>query len=197
MKPDGENKDFDVIYYPDGILNYQKGVIWSSSNPNVATVNENGKVTSVSNGECTITATSTYNANISAFAVLTVSDQYQLFVTATTKWQSLVSGSGSLYNVYTEEENPEEDALVWNSIDTTVTVPSNLTEEEAKAQAALGVVLSPETRKYIVAQSRVVYWTDKEKDYSEKTISEIETYSVFIHGLDSDGGNWYNISDSN
>lgn len=179
MKPDGENKDFDVTYTPGDVLNYQKGVTWSSSDPNIATVNDRGRVTSVSNGECTITATSTYNTNISGFAILKVSDEYQLFVTASTRWQSLMSGSGSFSYVYTEESSPGEDDLVWGSSDITVMVRSNVTEDEAKAEAALGVVVSTEIRPYIVAQSKVVYWRDKEKDYGNaENAKSIETWNV-------------------
>ena len=37
---------------------YQKGVTWSTSNPSVATVDENGMVTAVAEGNAVITATS-------------------------------------------------------------------------------------------------------------------------------------------
>lgn len=43
---------------------YNKEIIWSSSNPAVATVDNNGLVTSVSNGSCTIRAVSVENPNV-------------------------------------------------------------------------------------------------------------------------------------
>ena len=42
----------------------QTGVSWSSSNTNIATVNSSGLVTGISQGDVTITATSTVNNTI-------------------------------------------------------------------------------------------------------------------------------------
>ena len=51
----GETVQLTAIVAPDNAVN--KNVIWTSSDPNVATVDANGKVTAVGNGTCTITAT--------------------------------------------------------------------------------------------------------------------------------------------
>lgn len=52
----GEDKQLSVTLQPSDAT--EKRVIWSSSDPNVARVDSDGKVTSVSYGDCTITATS-------------------------------------------------------------------------------------------------------------------------------------------
>ena len=54
---------------------YNKGVVWSSSNSAVATVDGNGLVTSVSNGNCTIKATSAENSSIYDTADVTVAEE--------------------------------------------------------------------------------------------------------------------------
>lgn len=51
----GETAQLTVTVAPEDAAN--KKVTWTSSNPKVATVDENGKVTAVGSGTCTITAT--------------------------------------------------------------------------------------------------------------------------------------------
>ena len=51
----GESGKFTVVFTPNNATN--KNVTWSSDDPSVATVNENGLVTAISNGRSTITAT--------------------------------------------------------------------------------------------------------------------------------------------
>ena len=51
----GETVQLTATVAPDNAVN--KNVIWTSSDPNVATVDANGKVAAVGNGTCTITAT--------------------------------------------------------------------------------------------------------------------------------------------
>ncbi|GBG05991.1 hypothetical protein PAT3040_00481 [Paenibacillus agaridevorans] len=52
----------------------ERGLIWQSSNPKAATVDENGKITALAKGETTITVTSVANPGASASAVVMVSD---------------------------------------------------------------------------------------------------------------------------
>ena len=87
----GETSSLTVTFTPDNV-SYKK-VIWSSSNPDVATVTEDGVVTAVASGEAAITAMSasdiskkatcevtvrevSENANVIAgdFSVMTISD---------------------------------------------------------------------------------------------------------------------------
>ena len=52
----GETYDLKVTYYPYNTTD-NKDVTWTSSNPNVATIDSSGKVTAISDGETIITAT--------------------------------------------------------------------------------------------------------------------------------------------
>ena len=54
-------------------------VTWTSSNPLVATVDENGKVTSVAGGTTTITATAADGSNVSGSCIVTVTERWKDF----------------------------------------------------------------------------------------------------------------------
>ena len=53
---EGQDVDLDVTYYPEDTTD-SKDVTWSSSNPDIASVDENGKITAKKAGEATITVT--------------------------------------------------------------------------------------------------------------------------------------------
>ena len=84
------NKYHDSVYVGDTLEltarvkpnAYDQAVVWSSSDENIATVDENGVVTAVSAGEVTITATSVAvngaGESASASCLLTVKDLYDL-----------------------------------------------------------------------------------------------------------------------
>lgn len=59
---------------PDNATN--KGIIWSSSSEDVAKVDQNGLVTAIDGGICTITAKSAENENIFATCLVTVEKNY-------------------------------------------------------------------------------------------------------------------------
>lgn len=63
-----------VTYYPSDTKENQRGVTWSSSNTNIATVDSSGNVTAKAVGECKIIATSTFNSLITGSADLKVVD---------------------------------------------------------------------------------------------------------------------------
>ena len=68
----GNSSTLSVTYTPSDTNSAYKGVTWSSSNENVATVNSSGRVTGVAEGTATITATSTYNSSLKATCTVTV-----------------------------------------------------------------------------------------------------------------------------
>ncbi|MBQ7517681.1 MAG: Ig-like domain-containing protein, partial [Bacteroidales bacterium] len=55
----GDSENLKTIISPKNATD--QSVVWASSRPDVATVDGNGKVTAVGNGEATITATSKNN----------------------------------------------------------------------------------------------------------------------------------------
>lgn len=69
----GETDTLTAIIRPDNAAN--KDVIWTSSDPTVATVDNTGKVTAVSNGIATITAT-TVDGNLTAACTILTNTKY-------------------------------------------------------------------------------------------------------------------------
>ena len=67
----GATKQLSANVYPSDAENTK--LTWSSSNTNVATVNQNGLVTAVGNGECRIYATATDGSGVSDYINLDVS----------------------------------------------------------------------------------------------------------------------------
>lgn len=66
----GDVKQLSAVVYPNDADN--TGVIWASSNPNIAAVSADGRVTAVNEGSCVITATCKDNASISASCTIVV-----------------------------------------------------------------------------------------------------------------------------
>ena len=69
----GEEHTLTATVLPENTDN--KTVIWSSSNPEVATVDAQGKVTALMTGTTTITATTTDGSNLSASCAVTVVEE--------------------------------------------------------------------------------------------------------------------------
>lgn len=72
----GDEKDIRVVSW-SGAQNWDKntGISWSSSNPEIVSVNANGKIVALRNGEAIITATVVGNPSVSASCVVYVSDE--------------------------------------------------------------------------------------------------------------------------
>lgn len=66
----GETDTLVATVTPENATN--KNVKWTSSDPSIATVDENGKVTAIKEGTATITATTTDGSNLSASCTVTV-----------------------------------------------------------------------------------------------------------------------------
>ena len=108
-------------------------VSWSSSNPTVATVDENGKVTAVGNGNCTITATS---GTATASCIVRVNGMAKNGSTTTTTTTPSNGGALTLsrteftlnnkWPTYTIEVTGNSGAVSWSSSDSSVaTVDTN------------------------------------------------------------------------
>jgi hypothetical protein len=61
-----------VTYYPSDTKENQRGVTWSSSDTDIATIDADGNITVHAVGECKITAVSTFNSSITGSADLKV-----------------------------------------------------------------------------------------------------------------------------
>jgi hypothetical protein len=69
----GDTLQLFAIFMPT--TTNMKGVVWTSSDENVATVDENGLISAKGNGTATITVTSTVAPNVSISIVITVNNK--------------------------------------------------------------------------------------------------------------------------
>lgn len=70
---EGEEFELVVSYNPTEVREEDKGIVWSSSDPTIVTVDTNGKVTALKEGTVTITATSEYKDTITASCTIKIS----------------------------------------------------------------------------------------------------------------------------
>lgn len=90
-----------------------KSLRWTSSNPNVATVNNNGLVTGRSSGTSTITCTTTDGSNLSASCTITVAQ----LITSISMQGNLEMNTGNTYrlSVSISPASATGKSLKWNS----------------------------------------------------------------------------------
>ncbi|MEG1772823.1 MAG: Ig-like domain-containing protein [Clostridia bacterium] len=81
----------------------ERGVSFTSSNPNIATVDQNGVVTAISYGETTITATTT-DGNFSSESIITVPDTSALDAA----FNAAINAPGGTYNFVNDDIYPWE-----------------------------------------------------------------------------------------
>lgn len=131
IKPD-ETTQLTSLFLPDGVsLEDVPNItfVWESSDPSVATVDENGKVTAVGEGTATITAYASYHGGYSKSCLITVSTSTDINhvnveegiqVTAS-QGRLLISGArdNDMVNIYTMDGR--------NVVKTTDKVISHLT----------------------------------------------------------------------
>ena len=131
IKPD-EATQLTGLFLPDGVsLEDVPNItfVWESSDPSVATVDENGKVTAVGEGTATITAYASYHGGYSKSCLITVSTSTDInhvnveegIQVRANQGRLLISGArdNDTVNVYTMDG--------WNVVKTTDKVISHLT----------------------------------------------------------------------
>ncbi len=104
-----------------------KSVTWKSSNPKVATVNENGIVTGVSAGTATITATAADGSGVNATCKVTVTEDIKVAsVTLNKKGITIKAGSTQTLTATISPSNATIKSLTWKSSNSKVaTVDGN------------------------------------------------------------------------
>ena len=117
----GEWAYLNANVQPEDAIN--KDVVWSSSNPAVATVNEHGHVYAVSLGETEITATAADNG-IKSTRKITVGIPVES-VDFTNFRNEFVVGEVFTYNVNVYPENATNKNLIWTSSNTSVVTVEN------------------------------------------------------------------------
>lgn len=100
---------------------YNKNVVWSSSDESVATVDQNGLVTAVAGGTCTITCTATDGSGVSATCPVTV---IQLVTGITLSETSLIMEMDDYkkLSAIVLPANANNNSVTWSSSDESVAV---------------------------------------------------------------------------
>lgn len=111
--PVGESVQVTATIEPENATN--KNVIWTSSNPSVASVNENGLVTGISDGETIITATCEENENIKASLTITVNSNIYISRLSLSSVIGIKVGTSSQITATIQPENATNKTLEWTS----------------------------------------------------------------------------------
>ena len=111
----GSSTGANATITPDDADN--QNVEWSSSNEDVATVNNKGIVTGVSQGTANIIATSAENSTISAYATITVNPKPIVHVTGLTVTPEILDispGKGADLSVSIEPNDADNQSVTWS-----------------------------------------------------------------------------------
>ena len=105
----------------------QKGVTWSSSDTNVATVNANGTVSPVGKGTCKIIATTIDGTNLSASIDLTVDIKAKSISFSSTSYKITDKAQTPSFTPKILPENTANKNVTWKSSDTSIATVSSST----------------------------------------------------------------------
>ncbi|MDE5877409.1 MAG: Ig-like domain-containing protein, partial [Muribaculaceae bacterium] len=123
-----------------------KSLIWTSSDENIATVDENGLVTAVAKGEVTITVTSGSDEKISASCTLSVMEKTVPVTKVTLDRESAEVEEGATLQLTAtvEPEDATDKSLIWASSDEEIaTVDENgLVTAVSKGEVTITVTTS-------------------------------------------------------
>ena len=109
-----------------------KGIKWSSSDKNVATVDSNGNVTGIARGTATITATAADNANKKSTCTVTV-QQYVTGITVTAANPTPLRLGTTQVSAAVSPDNANNKAYTWSSSNPGVATVSSTGTVTAKA----------------------------------------------------------------
>lgn len=133
----GGTKNLTAEVSPDTA---KQTVTWSSSDDKIATVDTNGKVTSVSKGQVTITATSTDKGDVKGTATVNVK-QPVTGVTISPKTAEIEVGATQQLTASVAPDNADNKKITYSTSDDTIAVvnSSGLVTAKKEGQATITV----------------------------------------------------------
>ncbi len=139
-----------------------KTLTWTSSNPSVATVDANGKVTALTAGYTVIKAASTDGSGLSASCNVSVSTVNVLIITLNKSSLTLVEGNTETLTANIYPTNATVPTLKWTSSNTSVATVDSTGKITAKSLSGYAIITASSTdgsgkyaECYVVTQARV------------------------------------------
>ena len=155
----GEKVNVKAIIKPDSFSN--KSVKWTSSNPEIATVDENGLVTTHAVGTVKITGQSVANKDMTDFDIITINpiQVSKITITGYTKEYMLPKETVKL-NATVEPDTAADKTLIWTSSDETIATvvqDGNVGNVTALKQGEVTIRVANETSGKYAEQKIKVY----------------------------------------
>ena len=120
-----QTAQLEVVYKPANTTD-SKDVVWESSNPEVATVDQKGKVTAIKNGTATITATSKVSGISPATCKVNVTSKLQSISLNETNFEMNKGTNKTLTVSYLPADTTDSKKVTWESSDKSIaTVDGN------------------------------------------------------------------------
>ena len=178
----GAKEQLTATVSPDNATD--KTVVWTSSDNNIATVDENGNVTAVAIGSATITASC---GNVKAECKVTVLAIEATAVTLNKTEMSIFIGRASQLTATVSPDNATDKTIVWTSSNSNVaTVDENgnvtgIAIGSAIITASCGEVKA-ECKVSIIKKSQTITWSQKFNNIKDG--DKIELTATASSGLD-------------
>ena len=152
----GEKVNVKAIIKPDSFSD--KRVTWSSSNTDIATVDENGLVKTLTVGTVTITGKSVANEDMTDFDIITVNpiQVSKITITGYTKEYMLPNETVKL-NATVEPDKAADKSLIWTSSDKTIATVDQDGNVTALEQGEVIIRVANETSGKYAEQKIKVY----------------------------------------
>lgn len=152
----GEKVNVKAIIKPDSFSD--KRVTWSSSNTDIATVDENGLVKTLAIGTVTITGKSVANEDMTDFDIITVNpiQVSKITITGYTKEYMLPNETVKL-NATVEPIDAADKSLIWTSSDKTIATVDQDGNVKAIKQGEVTIRVANETSGKYAEQKIKVY----------------------------------------
>ena len=135
-----ESVQLEATIEPEDATN--KNVTWTSSNPDVATVNENGVVTAAGEGNATITVT-TVDGGYQATCIISVSNENHVSGVSLNKSQlNLRIGETEQLTATVYPEDATDKRLLWESSDSSIATVSDNGTVRGKSKGTAIIVVT-------------------------------------------------------
>ncbi|MDE7409795.1 MAG: Ig-like domain-containing protein [Muribaculaceae bacterium] len=138
----GETLQLNAVLEPENVTN--KNISWTSTNPNIATVNSNGRVQAIAEGSTKIIATTTDGSNLSAICEISVKKQFVEItqIQISPSHTRIPVGKSVKLDVILTPNDATSTNVVWSSTNTSVAKVSQDGNVEAIAEGEAIIIAS-------------------------------------------------------